>query len=528
MKGKFGKNQRGMLLAWVLMLLAFLSILTVAALTLASNQFNLGHRYSSSVKSLHYAEAGIHHYLAYMNSEDSPTRGEPLPLDEDIPYEDGFYRLKEIDKQSGHMVLRSTGWNKTASGAKSDPRTIDMVLKKRTFTEFGYFSDDDGSNIWLTSSDKIYGPYHTNSNLHIKGNPTFYSPVSFANRICYNRTLLPKTCKTEHTGRVRQDIFSWNDPDFRQGIVRTAPIALPETNVELKSLAQNGGLYLYGMTCIKLDGNDGIIVRNHSYNNGASTRLRQGDPDFPANGVIYVDGLGAPQDKFLTEGGNAFVAGMLKGRLTIAAKNDIYITGKDPTQWIPTRKWYEWVSFYQDKYNGIDVGPFIGIKYANTTFTPIIEDGDIIGYDAQGNDMLGLIAERDIKLLTSGWFLIDGNTQYDKLLWSNVDSNPKNDVIIYAALFAVNGSFENPAYWRGILGKDKSIIIRGSIIQKYRGKMGLDLGDGIISAGFDKDFAHDNRMLSDSPPHFLVPEESGWEIVEWIETRDHLTADEGS
>ena len=30
-----------------------------------------------------------------------------------------------------------------------------------------------------------------------------------------------------------------------------------------------------------------------------------------------------------------------------------------------------------------------------------------------------------------------------------------------------------------------------------------------------KNYAHDIRMMYDSPPHFLKPDGSGWEITEW-------------
>ncbi|MGB4370144.1 MAG: hypothetical protein WBJ91_00105, partial [Dethiobacteria bacterium] len=59
-------SEKGVLLAWVLILLGIHSIIVVATLTLVTNQFVMGSRFSSSVKAFHYAEAGIHHYLAYI------------------------------------------------------------------------------------------------------------------------------------------------------------------------------------------------------------------------------------------------------------------------------------------------------------------------------------------------------------------------------------------------------------------------------------------------------------------------------
>lgn len=499
MSERFWNNQRGMLLAWVLMLMAILSILTVAALTLAASQFAMSSHYSSSVKSLHYAEAGIHHYLAYLNSEDSPNRVAP-PLNEDVAFEGGNYRLDLLkDDLSGRVILRSTGWAESSNGEKSDLRTVDVVLKKRSFAEYGYFSNED-DNLWWMWGEKFYGPYHTNGTLHVASSyffdifkPKFYGPVTYSKRM---------------TGFGR--------PVFAQGVSKVDPIPLPETNAVLADYAKNGGLYFQGLTCIRLHDNGQITVRNLDLNNGFPVTMA-----LPANGVIYVDGASASyNDRFARNSGNVFVSGKLKGRLTIASKNDIYITGKDPTKWIAVRPWQliPDIFWYQTRFNNI-ADNAKGVEYAGTTFEKVYDKGEMVGYHAVGDDMLGLVAEKDIRILTMGWFVEGGNTSRDSLLWSIVDSNPSGNITIDAALLALNGSFENPAFWLDF--KPKKIVLRGSITQS-RGGIALQ----IIPLLFTKDYAHDDRMLYEAPPHFLAPEMTGWEILEWNETREHLSGAE--
>jgi hypothetical protein len=100
------------------------------------------------------------------------------------------------------------------------------------------------------------------------------------------------------------------------------------------------------------------------------------------NGVIYVDG-NTGDKKWDLSTGNAFVSGKLNGRLTIAASNDIYITGYDPTK-------LEW-SEAKNNLTG-------GITYYDTTFDG---QGNVV---SNGDDMLGLVANKYIFILHYGWF----------------------------------------------------------------------------------------------------------------------------
>lgn len=508
-------GQRGVLLAWVLMLLAILSVLTVAALTLASNQFVMGSHYSSSVKSLHYAEGGIYHYLAYLNSASATPESAP-PLNQEIPYEGGCYILDRVeDDQSGGTILRSTGWTKTG-GQKSDPRTVEVLLKKRTFAEYGYFSQEEGDNIWWLSKEKSYGPLHTNGILRIRSDPIFYGPVSYSQGYIHRTSWLSALLHGSPT-------FIEGEPE------KVAPLEFPASNEELKHLAQEDGLYFTGRTCILLNGNT-LKIRNKE---GPTISININDSIYKHK-VIYVDrenenvpvGI-SYDDRFGLNNGNVFVTGKLKGRLTIAAYHDIYLTAKDPTNaayWIPDKKtpWYWYftnpfnatAAYKQSLYDDFPKLNPPGVTYASTTF-------NLVGnsYEANGDDMLGLIANNNIRILTKGWFEVNNEKK------NNIDTSVKN-FTIHAALFAIKGSFENYEYSTLPWGNSNVLTIRGALIQNVRGAVGLNYIDGVfikIKAGYGKDYAHDPRMVTVAPPHFLGPKQSGWEMIEWTETRDHLT-----
>ncbi len=338
--------------------------------------------------------------------------------------------------------------------------------------------------------EKLYGPYHTNGVFSSSGfiffkqfNPKFYGPVSY-------------------TKGVK---FTWGRPIFYQGISQVEKINYPTSNNELKLRAQNGGYYYEGRTSIMLNGNGTITIRNPNINNGKS----QNNLPLPSNGVVYVDGAVVSHgNRFAKNSGNAFVSGTLCGRLTIASSNDIFITGADPTKWIPKRSiwdpstWSPTICYYND------IPKTQGITYKATDFSKVEDKKGIIGYHATGNDMLGLVANNNIWMLSFGWFREDGES------YSGIFVYPQN-LTIDGALFAINGTFGHYEWFDLNIFAHK-LIIRGAVIQKSASKVGT------ILTGYTKDYAHDDRMLYEAPPHFPSPEESGWEIIEWNETRDHL------
>ena len=490
---RFLKDAKGFMLLWVLLLMSIMMIFTIAAITVMLNHTLMSLRYTASVESFHYAEAGVHHYLAYLNNEEAghpaPPFNEPIPYD--LDGEDGFYLLEVIDDEKKNEVcIRSTGWTAKDENIK---RVVEVVMRKRTFTEYVYFSDNDGDNIWWFTGENCYGPYHTNTNLRIYGSPVFYGPAYFVDNIIYYPS---STYNWANPGPVGS-----NAPQFRQGLFRVGKLNFPSSNNELYIRAQHDGYVFEGRTSIRLNPNGTITVRNKDVNGGAATTM-----PLPGNGVIYVNGasVGHPA-KFSPGAGNVFVSGELRGRLTIAAANNIYITGRDPTVFIPQGTP---AHQYQSYYNSISATG--GIRYASTTFQPVYEYGQLIGYEAYGDDMLGLIADKNIYILTKGWFLEPlGNAP-------QVNSAPPN-VTIHAALFAIDTSFaneyENYNYQQPSPGG--KITLRGALIQKVRGIVGI--GTTTKWDGYQKDYAHDTRMLHDAPPYFLEPEESGWETREWKE-----------
>lgn len=451
-------SQKGTALITVIMAMLVVMLLGGAALALITSQTKTVIGFEQDINALHVAEAGLHQYLWYMNKEGGTlnlgSEQNPVLYPDAAPR--GAFYLEEVQKETGRVIVRSTGWMLADPASK---RVIEAIIVRRTFTEYVYFSDDDPENIWWISGEKCYGPYHTNSTLRIAGSPIFYGRATYAEGIEYN--------------------WSYhNNPQFRQGYAKVPRIPFPSNNNQLKTIAQNDGYLYQGRTSIKLNANGTVTIRNK--NGSPVTR------PLPPEGVIYVNGT-MSSNMFDINAGNAFVSGKLNGRLTIASSNDIYITGYDPTNY----------DFNQPEATD-------GISYQNTSFI-LNETTGVVTVTGSEQAMLGLVAQKDIGVLTRGWF----NNP-------NIDSARRN-ITIHGAIMAITGSFKNTHHDRYPTSPAGNLTVRGSIIQKTRGPVGTFNQYGVTVTGYAKNYAYDPRMMYDNPPHFLKPENSGWEIRSWTE-----------
>ncbi|MDI6907395.1 MAG: hypothetical protein QMC81_07915 [Thermoanaerobacterales bacterium] len=459
------RSEAGIALPIVMALVVIISLLGFTAAFVVESQSVMGQRFAGGEDALYYAEAGYNKYLWHLN-EDSrfyETAESDALLNVDTPFQDGFYRL-QIQKPTTDepvVTITSTGW---PANDPTNRRTIEVKVHKRQFVQQVYLSNNDGSDIWWTSGEECRGPLHTNGTLRIQRRPVFYGPVT------YSQALVKGT--------------GYN-PDYREGPPQKVdPLVFPANNLDLKTWAEKDKYLYYGRTCIYLD-NDQLVIRDR--NGNLQTR------PLPPNGVLYVDGDGT--SKWGSNTGNVFVSGTLSGRLTIAAKNDIYITYDDPTDWSEP-PWFAPATG--------------GIRYANTTFIHHVVDGKLVT-EVQGDDMLGLVANRCIYILHYGWPKEGQNAYWDyRLLWLIPYDVAPHKITIHAAIFAINNGFGYEEYDSGPAKGDIKLI--GSIIQQTR----LPVGE-IGGSGYDKDYTHDPRMRYDYPPHFLEPQNAGWEAVNWRE-----------
>jgi hypothetical protein len=165
--------------------------------------------------------------------------------------------------------------------------------------------------------------------------------------------------------------------------------------------------------------------------------------------------------------GTAYIEGTLKGRLTIAAENNVVITG-DLT------------------YSG----------------------------GRTGTDALGLIANESVKIYhpvkctSYSWWTREcsGGQNLDR-----PNGSKFVDPQVNAAILTLEHSFIVQQYQFGSGLGDLNLF--GTIAQRFRGPVGTTGG----STGYSKKYVYDTRMRYAPPPYFLDPVRSAWGVKTYSE-----------
>lgn len=380
---KLIRDNKGMLSTEVAVALIFcISVIAFATAIFQRNASLSAKREENSSKAFYVAEAGINDYVWHLNQDEEYYKNVKDPAELSYQkYKDGEYFLEVQPRADAPGVyITATGKVKIPGTSKYKTRKIKVTVQMKSFTNYMYFSDSEkieGSTtpIWFVTGDVINGPLHCNDYIYILTNPIFKAPVSTA------RTL------------YRQ---GGSNPVFEQGYSENVPpLDIPSSNSQLKIWAQDGGYYYYGKTDITLSPAGTLVIAN---TNALSTGPKGTGIAMPPNGVIFVDGQTG--SKYAATTGDTFISGTLKGKITVAAANNIYITGN-------------------------------------------------LLYNDNASDMLGLVANNYLYV-----------NHYNQ---SNQDVAPTN-ITIYAALFAVKHSFGFERYdegsKKGVIHAHGSIIQR--------------------------------------------------------------------
>ncbi len=404
---------------------------------------------------------------------------------------------------------------------RNSTRKLRATLRRRGFIDYLYFTEYEGmdpslasnptqyaadcskhwydspaplsscTKIVFGSSDVINGPLHSNDKIWLSGTPTFNGDVS--------TSWSAPAPRYGTSGSTSPTFARPGDPKY------ATPLGMPESNGALRNLADK---FVAGQGClytgptkitVRSDGKMDVISPqtdpadlNAGCGTGsAAAGISSTGLSLPANGVIYVQnkvastsspyyttncsmtGLPAPITgdianlssslNYTCSKGDAFVSGVLKGRLTINAENRIVV---------------------------ID-----DLTYANPPTNP------------GTTDFLGLTANNfvetfhPVQACSSGSGCNQGGRNIN-LPWNS--NQPLTNLKIHAAILALNHSFRVQSYKEGSsLG---TLTVVGAIAQQYRGIVRYT---GTPS-GYAKAYNYDNRLKVQSPPHFLDPVQSAW------------------
>jgi hypothetical protein len=518
------RGQDGVAMITVMMIMVVLSLLMVAALGYAIQSEPSARRDQDWNAALAAAQAGVDDYLYRLQQDASyqqySATNPPTPANTAFtgwqtipgPANDGqFHYSVDLARYASQGIVQLTSTGRV----QGVQRTVRANLRRRNFLDYlyltdyesldpqsGFYSDPatataecsrywwngrpDGSpgfacvRIYFTSGDTINGPLHSNDTLSINGSPIFNDEVTTGFSGAMSCPPNPA-----YTYRWEGRSGCGDTPQFQSGDPEAVSLlTLPTSNTAIKAEtnrpAKTGCLY-NGPTRIELLSNGRMNVTSPFTISPTYASCVGNNVVLPANGVIYVQNVPTSQATSCPSGhplnypisgdvttyqclaGDVFLSGTLRGRLTIAAENNVVIV-------------------------------------ADTTYATS---------GAGSNDMLGLIANQFVQV----YHPVDSGGQN---LADNRNPTPFfQDPRIDAAIMALGHSFIVQNYNRGsTLG---TISVTGGIAQKWRGPVGTFGGSG---TGYLKNYNYDARLRYSSPPHAATLSSAAFRVIQWAEIQN--------
>ena len=537
------RNEKGMAMSTVIIVGFILMSMTGATMRYAVAEMDISRHDQDWNAALAAAEAGIDDYIFRVNNDNGywalgngDTANPAMTSWKTIPGSANEGRFT-YTVDTSHIGLDGS-IDITSSGRVDDAvRTVQASVRPRHFLDFLYFTDyetidpivypilygiseswandncvkykfgspprDDDSgpgsycrDIQFAAGDVIKGPLHSNDAILVGANVSG-SAAEFRGNVTTNWAGVPDGSTTRrwwYNGSKPDPFFARaGDPRFASNI--EMPIAV--TELRSKALPSNGGCVYQGPTRIVLNSGGTMTVTSPLTPVGTGFCTVGSNRPLPANGVVYVDNvvtgpgipnppfnnnrclsggrnrLGYPNSGDLTDyecsTGDVFLKGQLKGRLTIAAKNRLVIVD-------------------------------------DTTY-------------ATSDSLLGLIAENTVEI----YHPVDctsASSSCDMARSSADGGGFFNDATVHAAILSLTHSFYVQNFTRGDRDNLDDLIVVGAIAQKFRGAVGTSGGN---STGYLKDYTYDQRLKYISPPEFLDPVNSAWQVGTWAEVQPNAT-----
>jgi len=344
----------------------------------------------------------------------------------------------------------------------NESKTLQLKMTWASFSKYAYWSQTEINPtygvLWWVGAPGLEmltnGPVQTNGQLNIFGNPTFTGAVTEANLPLINGVLQSYTTSNTpnyYYGQGTSGLESNPNVIFTAGITNDAPpVTLPAqntlTNINAAATANNQGLVLTGTSSVIFNPTGTITVTGNVINSNCTTTTTYNNTTInaPANGIVYVQSTSTiPKCNSNAADGNVTVRGTVSGQLTVAADQNIYISGN--------------VAYNSDP----------RINPAST-------------------DMVGLVANDNITVIQASAFANEG----PKLEMSGV-------------LVALQGSFQVDNWWTYMGNATTAVMDQyGSLINYVCGATGEMDMSGNLLGGWNQIQSYDSRLSNSAPPGF--------------------------
>lgn len=452
------------------MIFLFLIVFFVAVYTMATaNALIIANRTANGIKAYYIAEAGLSD--AYERIlQFSPLSTNPYISSATAGTDNGQYTLGNGSQGTYTVSIVAThqpiSYSITSTGTFNNvQKTLQLNILGAAISKYAYWAQVEGNASWWITGQTVFGPVHSNGSLEIYGNPVFdYGLVeeSAAAPTYYSNTNNKNDPAYSNPAQIWQDGLQNNSPQ----------VLLPakQTLTAIDTAATSSGLVLTGNSTVIFNPNGTLTVTgkvvNPSNCNTVTTynNTTIAAPTAPANcpypkdshgnpincGVIYVQSSNTLTNvvngvtHFLcsspSSDGNVTVQGTVNGEITVAADQNIYVSGNISYNDPPTR---------------------FGIA----------------GGDPNSTDLVGLVASQNITINTTA---------------------PKS-LELDGVLVAIQGSVQ--AANANIIEGDMDQF--GSLINNVLGILGyFDPSTGLLTGGWNQLQSYDFRLLNIAPPGF--------------------------
>ncbi len=138
-----------------------------------------------------------------------------------------------------------------------------VIVKPSMFSKYAYFSHSEGSSIFWSGRDSVFGPFHTNGNLQFSGNSVFTGLVT-------------------HGGTISLNGYN---PKFLAGRQGNTNITIPTTGVDTVQSYAAGGVQISGQSLVYLEFRGDSIRYRYNTTSAWNNRLLSA---WAPNGVISI------------------------------------------------------------------------------------------------------------------------------------------------------------------------------------------------------------------------------------------------
>jgi len=342
--------------------------------------------------------------------------------------------------------------------------TVEVILSPSRFSQFAYYSENEGSNIRWTGKDTVFGPFHTQDNLLSDNHPVF--------GVEGYRTTIKGVLQYVNNESSDKPVFHGS---FDDGVDEP----LPSNGLQpLRDAAVDDGYKIS-------QSSSSYTTIDHRYIPGYYTRVNGRRQWVPAHYEDIPTTTTSVDTVYIT-----FMRDSVQIKLGIAKPSTTYLTSDIASNGI----------IYAE---GMDVrlkGTVEG-QYTVVSDGNVYLDDDIV-YNTDprthpnSTDLLGIVAQNKV-LIT--------------------DNDATQNINIDAAIYCQDAGFGADNYsGRSV---DGEINLFGGITQNIRQAVGQYTtsysGNITITHGFNKRYRYDERLMQMFPPYF--PTTGGFSIVSWKE-----------